>query len=399
MTGSSKLEEINPHPPLALYVVWHPDFATGEEIGNLLLDHFGSHRFTHVSGGDRLRVMFRNTPAPDGNVPLHINWDSSETSAVVTLLDNELTKEPELGNYVHQLASEAQDAGFGALLIPVAMEDKVLDFGLAEQAIRWHDWAGSYGEKERRLVRELKYAFIRMLRHRMAELRHSSANRDALSDFLVKVKVFLSHSKHDVYGEPVALRLKDWLNKNADLATFLDVQDIPPGVPFDSVIDHESRESVMVAIYTDSYSSREWCRREVIRAKRLNVPMITVDCLQEGDERSFPYLGNVPCVRMNPEATDRLESVADSIMDEIFKDFLWQCRVEGLRARFPETTFLARAPELISLASRPQANIGTHWEIVYPGPPLGAEETDLFADIAGDVRLLSLIEWLSRREQ
>ncbi len=399
MTGSPQLEEMNLRPPLALYVVWHTKFPMGENIGNMLRDHFGSHKFTHASGGDRLRVTFRNTPAPSANIPLPITWGDSDTAAVITLLDNELIKHPEWVNYVRKLASEAEEAGFGARLIPVAMENATLNVGLAEQAIRWHDWAGSRDEKERRLLRELKYAFSRMLRHRLAELRHPMADRDALGDFLVKVPVFLSHSKHDPYGEPVALRLRDWLNNNADLATFLDIRDIPAGVTFDSVINHEVGESVMVAIYTDSYSSREWCRREVIRAKRLNVPMITVDCLQEGDERSFPYLGNVPCVRMNPEADDRLESVADRIMDEVFKDFLWQCRVEGLRTRFPETTFLARDPELISLASRPQATLGTRWDIVYPGPPLGTAETDLFADVAGDVHLLSLIEWLSRRGQ
>ena len=96
---------------------------------------------------------------------------------------------------------------------------------------------------------------------------------------------------------------------------------------------------------------------------------------------------------------DRSADVAAYIMDEVFKDFLWQCRVEGFRKRFPETTFLARVPELISLASRPPATIGTRWDIVYPGPPLGTEEVDLFADVSGDVRVLSLIDWLAWRKR
>ena len=130
----------------------------------------------------------------------------------------------------------------------------------------------------------------------------------------------------------------------------------------------------------------------------MSVPMLTVNCLTEIDERAFPYLGNVPSVRINPETVDRLPEVADCIMDEVFKDFLWRCRVEDLYRRFPETTFLARAPELISLASRPPASVGTGWDIVYPGPPLSTEELDLFADVASDVRVLSLTEWLARRE-
>lgn len=381
-----------------LYVVWHPDFTIGESVGGLLLDHFGSHRYINVSGGDRLRVTFRNAVRLGANEPTQVDWNSSQTAAVVVLLDNKLIRDHPWVNYVQGLAEEARAAGFRACVIPVAMENGVLDHGLAEQALRWHQWPESQAGRQRRLIRELKYAFIRMLRHRLAELRHPLVDRDALGDFLVKVQVFLSHSKHDAHGLSVAHRLRTWLNDHAQLATFLDIQDIPPGVPFDSVIEHELGNSVMVAIYTDSYSSREWCRREVVRAKRLNVPMLTVDCLQEVDERSFPYMGNVPSIRMNPESTDRLEYVADYLMDEVFKDFLWQSRVDGLLTRFPDTTFLARAPELISLTSRPKALLGTPWDIVYPGPPLSTEEIDLFADVAQNIRVFSLIDWLARRE-
>lgn len=393
------MEEINTTPPLTLYVVWHPHYTSGERVGSQLLDHFGSHRFRYVSGGDRVRVMFRNAVAPGADEPMRIDWESSQTTAVVVLLDQGLVNDHSWANFVRKLAGEAKEASFRNRIIPVAMEEGVLNMGLAEQALRWHDWVEPDEEKERRLVRELKYTFSRMLRHRLAELRHPSEDRDSLGDYLKKVQVFLSHSKHDAYGESVACKLRRWLNDNAHLATFLDIQDIPPGVPFDSVIDHEVDGSVMVGIHTDSYSSREWCRREVVRAKRLNVPMLTVDCLKEIDERAFPYLGNVPSVRMDPETVDRLPEVAGCIMDEVFKDFLWQCRVEDLRRRFPETTFLARAPELISLASQRPVPIGTSWDIVYPGPPLSAEEVGLFAEVAKDVRVLSLTDWLAWRDR
>lgn len=389
------MEEFNTDPPLALHVVWHPESADGEYIGGILLDHFGSHRYMYVSGGDRVRVMFRNAIAPGAHEPLPIDWDGARTSAVLVLLDNTLVKDQSWLNYTQKLV---EATGFRVRVIPVALEAGALGIGLVEQALKWHDWPETGVDKERRLFRELKYAFSLMLRHQLAELRHPLEDRDALGDYLEKVRVFLSHSKHDAFGESTARKLRRWLNENSDMATFLDIRNIPPGVPFDSVINYEVANSVMVAIYTDSYSSREWCRREVVRAKRLGVPMLTVNCLQEFDERFFPYLGNVPSVRMDPETMDRLGYVADYLLDEVFKDFLWQCRVEGFRKLFPETNFLARAPELILLASRPEASIGTNWDIVYPGPPLSTEEIDLFADISGDVRLYSLIEWLAWRE-
>jgi hypothetical protein len=56
----------------------------------------------------------------------------------------------------------------------------------------------------------------------------------------------------------------------------------------------------MVAIHTDSYSSREWCRREIIEAKRWNVPLVVANGISNLDERGFPYMGNVPVVRLEP---------------------------------------------------------------------------------------------------
>ena len=70
------LEEINTDPPFMLYVVWHPDSQSGDSVGNLLLNHFGSHRYRYVSGGDRVRVMFRNTAAPNADEPIPIDWGS-----------------------------------------------------------------------------------------------------------------------------------------------------------------------------------------------------------------------------------------------------------------------------------------------------------------------------------
>ena len=299
-------------PPFALYVVWHPDFTRGDNVGNMLLDHFGCHRYRYVSGGDSVRVMFRNSAGPGSQEPFPIDWDGSGATAVVVLLDSTLVGDTVWSQYVHNLTEQAGQTGFGTRVIPVAMEDGVLNIGLVEQALRWHDWVGPDDEKEQQLVRELTDTFIRMLRYHLAQLRHPEVSQNALDDYLTNVQVFLSHSKHGGQGEVVAGALRTWLNDNTKLAPFLDIRNIPAGVPFDVVLDYEASRSVMVAIYTDSYSSSEWCRREVIIAKRRRVPMLVVDCLQDTDPSSFPYLGNVPWVRMNPETVAGLITLPDT---------------------------------------------------------------------------------------
>src|SRR5207253_5934109 len=103
---------------------------------------------------------------------------------------------------------------------------------------------------------------------------------------------------------------------------------IPAGLRFNKVILQKVKVSAVIAIHTDSYSSREWCRREIIEAKRWSVPMVIADSINDVDERGFPYLGNVPVVRMEPTATDRIEYVVSRLLDEVLKDFLWRCRVQ-----------------------------------------------------------------------
>src|SRR5437867_2866228 len=151
--------------------------------------------------------------------------------------------------------------------------------------------------------------------------------------------------------------------------------------------------SAVVAVYTDSYSSREWCRREIIEAKRWNVPLIVANCISDLDERSFPYLGNVPVVRMDPEKSDRIDYIIGRLLDEVLKDFLWRCRVElTVASRNDDVIFLPRPPELISLAGISASGRAT---LVYPDPPIGTEEQRLFELVAPTIRLRSMTEWLA----
>lgn len=156
------------------------------------------------------------------------------------------------------------------------------------------------------------------------------------------------------------------------------------------------RVSAVVAIYTDSFSSREWCRREIIEAKRWSVPLVVANCISDTDERGFPYLGNVPVVRMDPAKVDRVDQVIARLLDEVLKDFLWRCKVKVVSDCLTENAvFLPRPPELISLAV-----LGEHRSenttLVYPDPPLGSEEQRLFETIAPGIRLRTMTEWTAQ---
>lgn len=122
--------------------------------------------------------------------------------------------------------------------------------------------------------------------------------------------------------------------------------------------------------------------------------MIAVDCLHAGEERAFPYLSNVPVVHMDPVEKDRLPGIAGCLRDQVLADLLWRWRVELLPERRPGMVFIARPPELISLATS-----GIKEEkrtvVVYPDPPLDQEELCLLRTIRNDLRLRTMTKWLA----
>ncbi|HXM47864.1 MAG TPA: toll/interleukin-1 receptor domain-containing protein [Pyrinomonadaceae bacterium] len=387
---------LSTRPFLVIYVAWHPDFADGEAIAKSLYDHYRRDLYENVAGGAGLSVIYRSTLKPGSSTPIDIDFNDAETSAIVLLLDRHWVTDPAWITWAHDLTKRADAAGLAVRVFPVAIDEQAIQLGVAEQAVRWDKWASvALDERERRLIGSLTYQFCRMLRHYLAQLKHPTKDEEALLQYLTKVAVFLSHSKHDSDGERIANLVRDNLygGEGDNLASFFDVHDIPAGLRFNKVILQKVKVSAVVAIHTDSYSSREWCRREIIEAKRWSVPLVVANCVSDIDERSFPYMGNVPLVRMDPNAADRIEYVVRRLLDEILKDFLWRCRIELVAGKAgSDVTFLPRPPELISLAALKSLTSAT---LVYPDPPIGAEEQRLFEVIAPAVRLRSMTEWLA----
>ena len=382
-------------PFLVVYVVWHPGFRDGHRIADAVREHFRRRIFQNVSGRAGLSVIYRFVGAAGAAAPLPINLADAEATAIVVLLDSNLAGDDAWVAYVHELAEGTEEGGLGTRVFPVSFEAEAMaTVGLSEQALRWHDWSGTAQERQQRLVGELTYEFCRMLRHYLEHLRHPTEEDDALAKYLRKVQIFLSHSKHDDRGSRIARAVRDRIHARHSLSSFFDVYDIPVGLRFNKVLLQQVHLSAVVTIHTDSYSSREWCRREVIEAKLWNVPLVVANCIRNVDDRSFPYMGNVPIIRLDDREEERLDFLIARLLDEVLKDFLWRCQVE---LHWPEAApgvmFIPRPPEAISLANVPADVAGADPVIVYPGPPLGREEEELFTKVAPRVRLLTLMEW------
>lgn len=387
---------LSTRPFLVVYVVWHPKFSQGADLARTLYDHYRRELYENVAGGTGLSVMYRSALNPGSDLPIDINFNDAETSAIVLVVDHHWIADPAWVNWAKELAVRADEAGLAVRIFPVAITRGVMQLRINEQALRWDKWNDlAPREREERLISGLTYQFCRMLRSYLELLRRPTEDEEALDQYLRKVEVFLSHSKHDENGERIAKLIRDFLYRGEgdSLASFFDVHDIPAGLPFNKVILRKLKVSAIVAIHSDSYSSREWCRREIIEAKKWTVPLVVANCLSDIDERSFPYMGNVPVVRMDPDKPERIVPVVGRLLDEVLKDFLWRCRIQlAVGTEGDDVVFLPRPPELISLAGLREI---TDTTLVYPDPPIGSEEQRLFEIVAPSVRLRSITEWLA----
>lgn len=394
MTNGSDREQF------AVNIVWHPDCASGSEIANRLKHLWATGPYRKVLGETGVNVSCRYATVPGSPVPWPIDWEGSDATAVVVLLDASLAKQPAWMRYVRELEQEAEARGYANQVFPVAMEADVLDLspeGLDTQAILWYNWSGDGTERAVRLKRELTHQFCRMLRYSLTPTTVSPS--DATAELRryrdARVHIFLSHATDDAHGEATAARIRDWAHDNSDLKTFFAVVDIPPGVPFRDAIYDGIRDCAVVACYSDSFSSREWCRREVIAAKKCGVPILVVDCLRDIDDRVFPYLGNVPMMRVDSTEDRRLAEVVSRLLDEVLRDLLWKQKVASFRQRHADVAFTSRPPELFTLATLALGN-GKRKSIVYPGSPIGEEEKDLFDRVDSSIRLHTLDDWQGR---
>jgi len=190
----------------------------------------------------------------------------------------------------------------------------------------------------------------------------------------LSIKLFLSYAKND--GRHIAIRIRRYIDDNTTLTRFLDENDIPSGIDFMQVIEEQIIDSVLLVILSDSYSSRNYCRQEVLLAKRHHRIIIVLDALAQGEERSFPYLGNVKTIRYKQRIN--YYNLFFTILSEFSRRVYYQLSAEFL-IRFTSQgkkkyELDSYPPELLSVFHDGKSANRT---IIYPDPPLSNQEMQL----------------------
>lgn len=188
------------------------------------------------------------------------------------------------------------------------------------------------------------------------------------------LQLFLSHAKADLSSsEQDPIRFVENGVKELPIDYWFDAAEIPPSSSFEAEISRGISDcSIVVSFLTDHYSSRSWCQREVMDAKRLGVPVLVVDALDEGEPRHFPYIGNVPVVHWRSDDPKR---EARRVVSHAARETLRYIHNRTKLSQYAQAaaaTVLATAPEALTLAH--SRALKSHDSFIYPDPPLSEQE-------------------------
>jgi len=380
-------------PCLVVYVAWHPENTEGKDFAEHIYSRVSRDIGNPISRGIGIPVFFRSVPLPQKGMPPEIPLDEAQHSAVVVLVDNKVVSSDPWNDYIEDLWKVTGKAGSPHRVYPVSMTQHAFNLkGDVPRAnfIRLHD--KPIEDRQSFLSCILIHELCRLLLNRK---RTSAISGQEFSP--APVKLFISHAKRD--GLEIAKAVRDYIYRESPLKTFFDANDITSGYAFDEEIYAQMEDAALLAIVTDVYASREWCRREIVAAKRLGIPIVVVNAVAKGEERAFPYVGNAPTIRWHPASLQLDEEALKGDIDatihlmlhEVLKSTYWRHHFAdlGKLSIIPESAVcLLRPPELLDLIKYSEASArGQAALLVYPDPPLGTCEAELLASLVPGLKL------------
>lgn len=354
--------------PLAIYVVYHTQYAEASTLFADIYKWLCRDIRNSLSDGLDIPVYFATE-----ETNFTIDFERAEKTFVLVLADDELVRAKD--SIIPKIREwRALDPSEDKIMIcPVQLSDYSFDLfpsDVPEQFIKLpsFDVKTNWLEFQTRIYDGLI---------RLVQIKHD------------KLRIFVSHSKRDAdeLGTNRAKDLVQYLNEETKLDSFFDVKDILEGKCFDKQIEKGVENALLMVLYTNTYSDREWCRRELIAAKDHDVPTVVVMMMNGVAKRVFPYIGNIPCIEFAGDWREPINLLLRTALDEYHEKQL----LESLCADRSEVMVNPFPPELYNLRSL-QDDIT---QVLYPEPPLGQEELSILKQAHETVDFVTPMEYAS----
>jgi hypothetical protein len=274
-------------------------YAAGREMAGVVYDQLTRDSSVALSRGLGIPVYLRTAETPQG-LPRDVPFDEAAHTVVVLLVDDRMVlgRSQGWGDYVQKLIDGAAKGPHR--ILPIKLSGKAFTLNPRLRAANFMSLDLVPPEsRSQRLMVGLLHDLCRLMKDEPAAEYEASDSQAQPESIAEPVRIFISHARKD--GEERAKKIREYITKNLQLDTFFDTNQIYYGDDFATVLAQNVQRSAILVLQTDAYSSREWCQREVLLAKRHGRPVLVLHKVDLGEWRSFPYLGNLPVLRFQDQ--------------------------------------------------------------------------------------------------
>lgn len=352
-------------PPLAVHFIWHPsDCILVDPILEAVSTHLTRNIDRPFSRNLNIPLFLYSSDSPN-IVPSDFPQAIAQRNVLFVFTSVNTRGNDSWNEYISSLPlSESMRA------VPVALSHVGLDHGndgnlKSLNFIRAYQWPKEFIPQHAILAMTHE-----IYRHGFVEIKESDKGKAS------SIKIFLSHAKSGDTGRLHAESLKQFIEQT-NMSHFFDATEISPGFKFDEEIILHIKESTMIAICSDAYSSRYWCQKEILCAKEYQKPMIAVDCLDDYEDRIFPAGSNIPCVHVPPDSPLSESDILRILIAAILETVRHYHAIKSLEYYKQQgwidsdCILTSRPPEIRQILSLKNHG-GT--KICYPEPPIYSEE-------------------------
>ena len=344
-------------PPITVHCLIHDEYENLQEVRKYLYSLLCRDPDNINFDGLDIPVYF-HIGSKEHSIPL-INRVESEKHIIIPFIEEHMFCDKEWRTYISNLIENKK-----LHIVPVSLNEYAFEFNEKlgrNQFITLK--SPSILDNKTEFQTRLFEVILRIL---------SGAEKD-------KLKLFISHSKKDIdqIGRIRAEELRNYLCAQSKLSSFFDANDILDGQDFGDTIKENIGKSLFVLLHSDSYSDREWCRKEILECKYQQVPAIRVDLLSKRCSRLFPYMANIPCIRFSHNWDEIIALMLRTALDWHYqKAYLKKLNETYKTYTSQHVGIEPTIPELISV----HHNHKYDETILYPEPPVGIEELEMLKE-------------------
>jgi|GEM_PF-4136723 len=373
----------NTKAPLKIVIIWHKEYRDGEYYAKNVITSFSRNNNDYAGNSIGIPIECHNLPMFNPEEFRKLT-NVYEKVACVLLIDASMNQSTEWQSFKSALDEYCGNSK-GIVIFPVATRSleaasnicNTNNINLTRFKYGGKNTSVEFSYNADLLKLTLAHAFCSLLIN-------GRRDKNNCVDCKKKpVQVFISHARSD--GKSLARTLKTYISRTP-LKPFIDVDELQSGVNFEEEIKKNIHASkLLLILYTDNYSSRNWCQKEVLIAKECGCSVLLLDALETQEVRRFPYGANMKSIHLGHGKVGerRSREIIYDVLLEVLKTeyhslFLnYSASIHLKEPILKKTLVFKHHPELFTVRNIAKSDVRV---ALYPEPPLSNSEVEVLRE-------------------